>query len=258
MIAKIKTTVEWSSPLPIPELASGEIHVWRAFLSGDQTILRKLESTLAADEKARAARFMFESDRGGFIAARGILRDLLGRYIHCAPQTIEFTYGARGKPAVASRGTQPAICFNLSHSRGLAVIAIGRGREIGIDVELIRPEFAGQEIAKRYFSTKEIEELNRLPAELRTEGFFLCWTRKEAYIKAKGDGLHISLDSFDVSLSPGRPAIFLGAEESRWSIESFVPCVDSEHRYAAAVVGEGKDWMTRYFEWKYAESEATS
>jgi 4'-phosphopantetheinyl transferase len=251
----MKAPVQWSSPRETPELASGEIHIWRASLATDQAILRNLESKLTEDEKARAARFVFARDRKRFIAARGILRDLLGRYLQCAPQTIEFVYGPRGKPAVVSRGSQPAIGFNLSHSHALAVIAFGRGREIGIDIELIRPEFAGEEIAKRYFSAKEIDELGRLPAELRTEGFFTCWTRKEAYIKARGDGLHIALDSFDVLLSPGSRATLSSADESRWSIESFVPSLSSEPTYAGAVVAEGRDWTARYFEWKHLDRE---
>jgi 4'-phosphopantetheinyl transferase len=250
--------VEWSSPVETPELAGNAIHVWRAPLSVDQTILQSLESALSEDEKARAARFIFERDRVRYIAARGILRDLLGRYRQCAPQFIDFNYGPHGKPAVASRGSQSPIRFNLSHSHALAVIAVGRERDVGIDVELIRPEFASEEIAKRYFSDKEIDELSRLPEESRTEGFFLCWTRKEAYIKAKGDGLHIPLDSFDVSLSPGRPATLSSADESRWRIESFVPSLVSEPRYAAAVIAEGKDWTPRYFEWNHVKREPAS
>ena len=246
----MKAPVEWSSPLATPQLASGEIHVWRASLSVHPTIMRSLESALAEDEKARAMRFIFERDRDRFVAARGILRDLLGRYIPCTPETIDFAYGPRGKPAIVGPGTRPDIRFNLSHSHSLAVITIGRGREVGIDVELIRTEFAGEAIARRYFSVKEVAELSSLSAELRTEGFFLCWTRKEAYIKAKGDGLQIPLDSFDVSLSPGLPATLSSADESRWKIESFVPSVDAEPRYAAAIVAEGKDWTTRYFEWR--------
>jgi 4'-phosphopantetheinyl transferase len=252
----MKSTIEWSSPLVTPELAGGEIHVWRASLSPDEPTLRSLESTLAGDERARAARFIFARDHDRYVAARGILRNLLGRYLGCAPQTIEFVYGVRGKPAVAGPGSQPAICFNLSHSQGLTVVAIGKEREIGIDVELMRPEFAGEEIAKRYFSAKEIAELSRLPAELRTEGFFLCWTRKEAYIKATGDGLHIPLDSFDVSLTPGEPATLSRVDRSHWSIESFIPSVDSGSRFAAAVVAQGKDWTARYFEWKQSEDDA--
>ena len=254
----MNSTIEWSSPAATPGLADREIHVWRASLSTDEPTLRRLEATLADQEKARAARFVFERDRDRYVAARGILRDLLGQYLRCAPQSVEFVYGPHGKPALAGAALRPAICFNLSHSHGLAVVAIGREQEVGIDVELIRAEFASEAIAKRYFSAKEIDELSRLPAELRTEGFFLCWTRKEAYIKAKGNGLQIPLDSFDVSLSPGRPATLSSVDEPRWGIESFVPSQISERRFAAAVVAEGKGWRTRYWEWKATESGATS
>jgi len=254
----MKSTTEWASPLATPELARREIHVWCASLATDEATSQQFESTLADQERERAGRFIFARDRDRYIAARGILRDLLGKYLRCAPQSIEFAYGPYGKPALAGADSRPAICFNLSHSHGLAAVAIGQEREVGIDVELIRAEFASEAIAKRYFSAKEIDELSRLPAELRTEGFFLCWTRKEAYIKAKGDGLQIPLDSFDVSLSPGRPATLSSVDEPRWGIESFVPSLVSERRYAAAVVAEGKDWMARYWEWKAAESDATS
>jgi 4'-phosphopantetheinyl transferase len=251
----MKSTTEWSSPLATPDLARREIHIWCASLATDETTFERLESTLADQERERARRFIFERDRDRYIAARGILRDLLGKYLHCAPRSIEFVYGPYGKPALASDALRPAICFNLSHSHGLAAVAIGQEREVGIDVELIRAEFASEAIAKRYFSAREIDELSRLPAELRTEGFFLCWTRKEAYIKAKGDGLQIPLDSFDVSLSPGRPTTLSSVDEPRWGIESFVPSLASERRYAAAVVAEGKDWRTRYFEWKQPNGE---
>jgi 4'-phosphopantetheinyl transferase len=251
----MKSTTEWSSPLATPDLARREIHVWCASLATDEATLQRLESTLADQERERARRFIFERDRDRYIAARGILRELLGKYLRCAPQSIEFAYGPYGKPSVVSAASRRAICFNLSHSHGLAVVAIGYEREVGIDIELIRAEFASEAIAKRYFSAKEIDELSRLPAESRTEGFFLCWTRKEAYIKAKGDGLQIPLDSFDVSLSPGRPATLSSVDEPRWGIESFVPSLISERRFAAAVVAEGKDWTTRYFEWKQPNGE---
>lgn len=247
---KMTPAVEWSSPSVILEAANKEIHVWRASLACDQTTLQRLESTLTNGERARAGRFVFESDRHHFIAARGFLRDLLGGYLHCAPESIDFSYGPRGKPSVANLRARCAVRFNLSHSHGLALVAIGCEREVGIDIELIRPEVASEEIATHYFSTKEVDELSNLPAELRTEGFFLCWTRKEAYVKAKGDGLYTPLDSFSVSLSPGSPATLSSADESRWKIESFVPSLVSEPRYAAALVAEGKDWKLRYFEWK--------
>jgi len=249
----MNTTVEWSSPDAVPALSDNVVHVWRASLAVDPSALRRLKSMLAQNELERAERFIFDPDRDHFIAARGILRDVLGRYLQCAPQTIDFVYGTRGKPAISSAGSRHPLCFNLSHSQGLAVIGIARERELGIDVEMIRPDFASEEIAERYFSAKEIADLNKLPTEQRTDGFFLCWTRKEAYIKAKGDGLHIPLDSFDVSVSPEMPATLSSADDSRWGINSFVPSAASEPHYAAAVVAEGKNWMARYFEWKQRE-----
>jgi 4'-phosphopantetheinyl transferase len=250
----MNSTVEWSSPVGAPSLSENELHVWRASLGVNPPTLRRLKATLAQNELERAERFIFDPDRNHFIAARGILRDVLGRYLQCAPQTIDFVYGARGKPAISSGGSRHPLCFNLSHSHGLAVIGIARERELGIDVEMIRPDFASEEIAERYFSAKEITDLNRLPTEQRAESFFLCWTRKEAYIKAKGDGLHIPLDSFDVSLSPETPATLSSVDDSRWGINSFAPSSTPGPRYAAAVVAEGKNWMASYFEWKQKET----
>lgn len=249
-IAAMNFKVAWSATKENPALESGEIHVWRAFLSVDQSLLQHLESTLAEDEKARAARFIFDRDRDHFIAARGILRHLLSRYVECPAGTIKFAYGPQGKPALADPGSKSSVRFNLSHSHGLAVIAVGAGREVGIDVELLRPEFAGEDIAKRYFSAREVRELAQLPVGSRTEAFFRCWTRKEAYIKARGEGLHVPLDSFSVSLSPDRFPELLSADESRWKIESLVPSSEAERRYAAALVAEGKDWASRYFNWR--------
>jgi 4'-phosphopantetheinyl transferase len=246
----MNATIEWSSPGTTPDLASGEVHVWRASLIGDVGASLRFAPTLSADEQARATRFIFERDRDRYILARGILRDLLGKYAQCAPQTIEFEYGPHGKPTIAKPNSRPGVSFNLSHSHGLAVVAIAREREVGIDVELIRPDFAGEEIAKRYFSGTEVAELNALPAQRRVEGFFLCWTRREAYIKARGDGLHIPLDTFSVSLSPDNPATLSSADESRWSLESFVPSLAREPRYVATIVAEGKDWKPRYFGWE--------
>jgi 4'-phosphopantetheinyl transferase len=250
----MNSTVEWLSPVALPALPDNTVHVWRAWLEVDPSTLRRLKSTLAQNELERAERFIFDPDRNHFIAARGILRDVLGRYLQCGPQLIDFVYGARGKPAISSAGSRHPLCFNLSHSHGLAVIGIARERELGIDVEMIRPDFASKEIAERYFSAKEAADLNNLPTDQWADGFFLCWTRKEAYVKAKGDGLHIPLDSFDVSLSPEMPATLSSADDSRWGIDSFVPPAALGFRYAAAVVAEGKNWTARYFEWKEKET----
>jgi 4'-phosphopantetheinyl transferase len=229
-----------------PVLGESEIHVWRAYLDCEETVLRQFEATLASDEKARASRYHFQRDRDSFVAAKGVLRELLGRYLNRSPGQLEFDYSPRGKPALRKEPLRRSVQFNVSHSHGLALFSFAIGRQLGIDVELIRPDFAGEEIAERYFSPQEIMELGGLPSSLRTEGFFLCWTRKEAYVKARGEGLHIPLDSFHVSLTPGHPARLQSEDCSRWMLRSLCP----DRRYTGALVGEGSEWQLCCWDWK--------
>jgi 4'-phosphopantetheinyl transferase len=129
----------------------------------------------------------------------------------------------------------PDLRFNLSNSQGVALYAFALGREVGIDIEKIRPEVAFEGIEDRYFSSRERQELRDLPEKLRPEGFFLCWTRKEAYVKARGDGLYLPLDSFDVSLTPGKPAVLNSQDRDRWSIYPLQPLAN----FVGALVVEG-------------------
>jgi 4'-phosphopantetheinyl transferase len=228
------------------ELEGDEIHVWRVQLDCSETVLAQLEGTLASDEKARSDRFVFQRDRNAFVATRGILRELLGRYLNRAAAHLKFDYGAQGKPALRSQSSQKSVQFNVSHSHGMALLAFALGRQVGVDVELVRPDFAGEKIAERFFSPQEVTELRSLPPLLQDEGFFLCWTRKEAYIKARGEGLQIPLQSFHVSLTPGKPANLQAADSSRWSLRSLRP----DPRYVAALVGEGRDWHLRGWVWR--------
>ncbi|MFZ0912892.1 MAG: 4'-phosphopantetheinyl transferase superfamily protein [Candidatus Korobacteraceae bacterium] len=138
-----------------------------------------------------------------------------------------------------------AIRFNLSHSHGLALYAFAYRREVGIDLELIQTDFGGEAVAERFFSPRELAQLRALSVELRAEGFFNCWTRKEAYVKARGDGLQIQLDSFDVSLTPGYPNALNSSDCLRWSLCSFQPAP----QFVAAVVAEGRGWRLRHLEW---------
>jgi 4'-phosphopantetheinyl transferase len=217
------------------EPLGNDIHVWHAALDRDESVLARLQATLSPDERARADRFRFAKDKNHYTVARGLLRELLGKYLQQDPASLEFSYGPHGKPALAGKNAPSGLSFNLSHSFGLAVYAIARGRNLGIDVERIQPESAGEDIARRFFSPREVSDLRALPAEARTEAFFLCWTRKEAYIKALGTGLYTPLDGFSVSLGPGQCAEFLGGVDSRWHIAAFEPA----EGYAAAVVYDG-------------------
>lgn|SRR5487761_294074 len=241
----IPVPAAWS-PAPLKlDLSGNTVHVWRASLSLETDVLRDLEATLSIQEKSRAARFIIPRDRERFIAARGILRVLLGRYLGLPPVALEFDYGPRGKPELHVADSHTPVRFNLSHSHDLALYAFAEKRELGIDLELTRPDFGGEEVAKRFFSKQELTELRALPPELQAQGFFICWTRKEAYVKALGGGLQISLGSFDVSLTSGALEQFHSVGNVLWSLLSFQPAV----QFVAAIMGEGKGWRLRYLDW---------
>jgi 4'-phosphopantetheinyl transferase len=247
----ITMSVNWSIPA-VGDLGLGahEIHVWRASLNLAPTVLRNFEATLAADENSRADRFVFAGDRDSFVAARGILRELLGRYLQRSPSEVSFSYGRRGKPAYQASSIESPIDFNLSHSHGRAVYAIARGRQLGVDVEMVRSTVASEGIAERFFSERECAELRALPHLSQAPAFFNCWTRKEAYIKALGDGLEIPLNSFDVALAPGVPERFLRGVDSRWHLVAFAAYED----YPAALVYDGAPCPVHFFSWAGGET----
>ncbi len=204
-------------------LNADEVHVWQASLDADPATAERFFGYLSPVEKDRAARFLSPRDANRFTVCRGILRELLGSYIRRPAPDIRLETGLRGKPALHAEGGMPDLRFNLSNSQGLALYAFALRREVGIDVEMIRPEVAFQGVEDRYFSAREQKELRKLPEKLRPEGFFLCWTRKEAYVKARGDGLSLPLDSFDVSLTPGEPAVLTSQDRDRWSMYALQP-----------------------------------
>ncbi len=230
------------SPL---ELRADEVHVWLATL--DDYAPDSLKPLLAVDELSRAARFHFDKDRNHYTVARGWLRKLLASYLAVEPAELRFSYAEKGKPAL-DESQRGSLNFNLAHSHGMAIYAFTREREVGIDLEFIREDLADEEIAERFFSQTEVDVLMKLPFELRKQAFFDCWTRKEAYIKARGEGLSLPLDEFDVSLGPGEVAALLRnpkdpGEVTRWSMQSVaVPA-----GYVAAVVAEGQDWQLKTF-----------
>jgi 4'-phosphopantetheinyl transferase len=186
-------------------LSSSEIHVWRVPLTALPDVIERLRVWLSSSELARAARFYHERDRSHFIVGRAALRSILARYLDINPADVTFDYGPQGKPALAGghpSGRSPGIEFNLAHSHGLALCAIATRKRIGIDLEHIRPMPDATQIAARFFSASEQTALEQIPEESRGDAFFRCWTRKEAFIKAVGQGLSMPLDSFDVSLDP--------------------------------------------------------
>lgn len=236
-------SVIWRHAESAPFLRPDEIHVWRSHLVVDTPSQLLLHSYLSEEENKRAARFRFDSDRARFITARGTLRALLAQYLCKQPTDLQLVLGREGKPALAPKPAGETLSFNLSHSQDMAIFAFGRNRNIGVDVERIRPDLDCENIAHHYFSAGEMRSLAGLPRQRRVEAFFLCWTRKEAYIKACGGGLQIPLDSFDVSLEPGSPARFLGGVPSSWGISSFL----AGSEYPAALVYDGLPVDLRFF-----------
>jgi 4'-phosphopantetheinyl transferase len=225
---------------------SDEVHLLCAPLDTTPVQYGRLEQSLSPDELERAGRFRFPKDRAHFVAAHGALRHILAGYLECRPAELRFSYGASGKPALAPGWGADTLRFNLSHSHGLALCAVALSREVGVDLEFVRPLLGDSAIPERFFSPAEVLALRALPAESQPEAFFNCWTRKEAYIKARGEGLSIPLDSFEVSLAPGEPAALVKApDRSRWSLRALVPAPG----YVAAVVAEGDDWRLRLFNW---------
>jgi 4'-phosphopantetheinyl transferase len=227
------------------QLSTKDVHVWRASLDVDADVRERLSSILSAAERERGARFAFTRERNRFVVARAILRQLLAGYLSELPQNLLLETLAHGKPTISAAASIPTLRFNLSHSHGLALFAFCFEHEVGIDIEKIRPEVAFEGIESRYFSPMEREELETLPMDVRPEGFFLCWTRKEAYVKAKGAGLQIPLESFDVSLTPGKPAVLQSSDKDRWSLHSLYP----ETGYVGALVVEGRGHRLRLWEW---------
>jgi 4'-phosphopantetheinyl transferase len=199
---------------PLPNLATDQVHVWRVPLNQNPTRISELRTVLSPDERARADRFHFEKDRIQFIEARAALRLLLSQYLNVHPAELTFSFGEQGKPALANGHSNNGLRFNLSRRDGLALIAITRGREIGVDLELVRVDLPLFEMAEVSFSESELATLRSLPENLQAAGFYNCWTRKEAYIKARGEGFSFPLKQFDVSLTPGAEAKLLNVRTS--------------------------------------------
>jgi 4'-phosphopantetheinyl transferase len=235
---------DWTLPSDSLNLESQHVDIWRLSLDLPTDAVKSIESTLSADESARAARFHFEVDKNRFIVAHGVLRKILGRYLHRDPAELTFSVNQYGKPALVNSTLE----FNLSHSGDFALIAVTQGRKIGVDVERIRQGISSHVIAQQYFSKAEVAELQSLPIEQRESAFFTCWTRKEAYIKAQGLGLALPLESFDVSLSPNEPAVLRATrpdpqESARWMLRS----LDVDLNYAGAIAVENGMLDFRFF-----------
>jgi 4'-phosphopantetheinyl transferase len=245
----------WRHPPVWPALSRDEVHVWRAVLVQPNPVIQALWYTLDQGERDRAERFHFQHDRERFIVAHGLLRTILGGYLGVVPRQLRFCYGAYGKPGLAPE-CDTALSFNLSHAHELALFAITRDRAVGVDIEHTRPGIASIAIAERFFSPHEVAALQAIPDAQRSLAFFTCWTRKEAYIKARGEGLSLPLDQFEVSLAPGAPAALLDVagdqrERDRWQLRA----LDPGPGYVAALAVEGRGWALQCWQYIVLDSD---
>ncbi|HLG61382.1 MAG TPA: 4'-phosphopantetheinyl transferase superfamily protein [Ktedonosporobacter sp.] len=241
---------QWSIPPAKLALVSDEVHVWRASLQAPLTLVQHLKALLSPEETTKANRFYFDRDRNHYIVARGLLRTLLGRYLSVAPEQLCFLYNDYGKPVLEFPRVDPPLRFNVSHSHELALLAFSYQRELGVDVEYMRTNIEYEDLARHSFSPNEQAVLLALPPEVKQQAFFNCWTRKEAYIKARGMGLSLDLALFDVSLVPGESIALLDSREdqrevARWRFHELAPGAG----YAGALAVEGQEWALRCWQW---------
>ena len=235
----MRAAEQWQAAPKNLSLSENVIHVWRAELNAVSL------EFLSADERQKAAQFHFDKNRHQYVAARGVLRQLISWYENLPPAAIRFSYNSFGKPGLE----HSSLRFNASHSGSLGLFAFTRNRNIGVDLERIRPDLATREIAAQFFSDDEITGLRELPAESHTAAFFACWTRKEAFIKAHGSGLSLPLDKFVVSLAA--PARLLRTDfdpkaMQDWTLHDLNP----GEEYAAALAVEGQPQRIDCWQWE--------
>ena len=229
----------WTHSPVHPSLSGDEVHVWCASLDRPAA---NYAMFLSSDEQIRAERFRFDRERRRFIVGRGTLRIILGRYLNLSPEEVEFEYRPNGKPVLSAGLLHTTLCFNLSHSGEMLLLAVTYDRAVGVDIESINLDLDVETLAERFFSPAERAELQALPTDRRLASFFSGWTRKEAYLKARGEGLTYPLDQFSVSMDCDKPARLLDVKDDpqelpRWSFYALVPAPG----YIGALVVEGQN-----------------
>jgi 4'-phosphopantetheinyl transferase len=250
-----KIICQWISPPKSLSLEIDQVHVWRIGLDVEEQNPTKFSNILSEDEANRAEKFHFEVDRIRYAVMRATVRIILGNYLRVAPVNLEIAHSLYGKPYLTNTNIEKDLQFNISHAGNLGLIAVAIDRHIGVDLELVRDESSIESVAKRFFTPEEAEHLLSLPAPLQPEAFFTCWTRKEAFVKARGEGLSIPLDQFEVSFYPIDTPKLLNVkndpgESGRWSMFHLDPGMG----YVGALVVEGNDPDVMGWDWSNASN----
>ena len=209
-----------------------------------------MQQTLSSDERERADNFFFTADRKRHVIGRAVSKILLGHGLGIAATEVSFAYNANGKPSLATKLRQSFLHFNVAHSGDFVLVALAYGRDLGIDIEQICTNVDIQNFAAEFFSQRECMSLAALPPGLRLDAFFSCWTRKEAYLKARGDGLSVALDKFDVPFLPEEQPRLVETrhdptEACRWTLQD----LDAGPNYKAALAVEGASLPLKTWDW---------
>ncbi len=228
------------------ELDLGHLHVWSATAVKDNRQLNELSELLAADEVERANKYVFEKDRWIYVTAKFLLRSILGNYLNINPKEIAFEYSEFGKPSYLKN---IEVDFNVSHSGNRIIIGFAKQQTIGVDIEKIKQDFDPLDLAKIFFSEEEINALSQAKESEMFQAFYRCWTRKESFIKAVGEGLSYPLDSFAVTMDNDHRARFLKIDNNQdskkdWQLSSFVPA----DGYIAAITTNGNPNKIEFFD----------
>jgi 4'-phosphopantetheinyl transferase len=243
-------TIHWPARSGAPPLAPDGIHVWATSLAAPPDILKNFATVLSPDETARANKFKFEKHRNRFIAGRGALRQILASYLPLNPAGLRFVYSTNGKPALAAELADSGIHFNLAHTEDLALFAVTRIATVGVDVEGIRPVSDVDALVARFFSERENEAFQKVPDTEKAAAFFNLWTRKEALLKATGEGITRSLDLVEVSFLPGESARLLAisgdtVKAAEWSLHELSPAPD----FVGAIAIQSRDIRVECWKW---------
>jgi 4'-phosphopantetheinyl transferase len=241
----------WLSYAQPNHLGEAEVHLWVVSLAVTPEKSSHFQSILSVDEQERAGGFQRIRDAQRYVVARGSLRRLLGAYLAIEPDRVQFAYDAFGKPRLAGPVPLTFLNFSVSHCDDRGLLGFVRGHKIGVDLERVRTEIEVEDLAERYFSPNEFQRLCSLPADQRREAFYCAWTRKEAYLKGRGEGLSYGLDEVEVSLAPGEPAIILVASDDpdvsrRWTVQHLSPAPG----YIGAVAVEAANIAFRCLRWE--------
>jgi 4'-phosphopantetheinyl transferase len=240
------SSATWRTPPTDISLSEKAVDVWLISLAQPSAAAEFMD-LLSDAEQERAARFKFGKHRRPFVVAHAALRSILSRYLHVAPVDLQFVTGVNGKPSLAAELSGSGLQFNLSHSHEMALLGVTRRHEIGVDIEWIKEDYGFDEVAERFFTAKEVSELRALPVHLQRQGFFKCWTSKEAFLKAKGTGLSGKLDEVEITLIEEQQ-VRIDASVPGWTLSELTP----GNGYEAAVVVEGGSLPVRCYRWQSA------